>query len=263
MTTPNEHFSSAFAGLERSPKPKAARDAPATRSLVIAMTPRSGSTMFCSLLEKTGALGLPDEYLNPVGPMQLHGRKLQRYDFDSYWDALLRKKRTANGIFSLKADFNHLRPLLERGPLEEFLPDAHFVYLERSDIVAQAVSLQRAASSGLWHLDRDRRPLRSVPHAEPVYDRAAIGAYLAEVTAMREQWREFFASRGITPLRLTYEGIVADPAAAVSACLSLCGAANANPADLSAETSKIGDALSDEWCRRYRMEQAEPEDSTA
>ena len=39
---------------------------PATRTLVVASTPRCGSTMFCRTLWETGMVGAPKEYFNPT-----------------------------------------------------------------------------------------------------------------------------------------------------------------------------------------------------
>lgn len=254
--TLNEYYADAFAELERSPKPKPITADRAQRALVIAITPRSGSTMLSSLLEQTGVLGTPDEYLNRNGPMQLHGRKLQRYDFESYWDAVLRKQRTPNGVFAIKTDYDQLRPLIERGVVESYLPNARYVYLRREDVVAQAVSLQRAISSGIWHLDRDGKPLRSRQHAEPVYDGAAIRHHIDHLNLMQANWDAFFRERYIAPLRLTYERLVAGPASAVRSCLALCGEKAEVVGPLSAKTSKVADDSSEAWCRRYREEQA-------
>lgn len=249
----DEHYARSFPpGRPGTPVPAEPR---ATASLVIAMLPRSGSSMFCSMLAKTGVLGRPDEYLNDGGPMELHSRSLGTSSFETHWETLLRLKKTPNGVFGLKADIVHLQPIIARGRVEELLPNPRFVYLTRSDLVAQAVSLQRAASSGLWHVTPLGKPLSGSPDREPQYDRERIAAYVRQMEAMQHYWTVFFARHYIAPLRLTYEDLVARPAHAVRRCLRFCDVESAvDPAGLTPEMGKIGDAINDEWCRRYRAE---------
>jgi LPS sulfotransferase NodH len=47
-------------------------------TLIIAMTPRSGSTNLCSALTKLKDLGDPQEYFNPRGPMEHFSTKVTK-----------------------------------------------------------------------------------------------------------------------------------------------------------------------------------------
>ena len=105
-----------------SPKPLA------TRAYVVAILPRTGSTALCSLLEQTGVLGLPDEYLNPRGPLQHWARQLGATDLTSYLDVVRRERATSNGIFGVKASYNDFEPFVEPRLVSDLLGPTRFVY---------------------------------------------------------------------------------------------------------------------------------------
>ena len=92
-----------------------------------------------------------------------------------------------------------------------------FVQLSRRDGVAQAVSRHRAEASGIWHLGIEAAAHR----VEPRNDFARITGYLGEVAAENAAWDDWFAANAITPLRVAYEDLSADPAAATQAVLTI------------------------------------------
>ncbi len=252
MRALDHHYAGIFASLGGQAPAPAVRSSRADRSFVIAMVPRTGSTMLSLMLQKTLSVGVPDEWLNPGGPLQLHAGRLCSASFTAYWDTLLRTAKTANGYFAIKADYSHLRPLIQAGAVEACLPAPRYAFLTRNDVVAQAISLQRAKSSGLWHNRRKGGRFRPKTAREPVYDRARIDEHVALIRQMEADWRAFFAARGIVPLKLTYEELAADPLAMVERCLDFCNVTTEVSRDaLTVDTQKLGDALSEDWRRRY------------
>src|SRR5665213_1486704 len=163
------------------------------RNYVICMLPRTGSTMLCSILEKTQVLGYPDEYMNPRGVVQLYARQYLPTNVREYFDILRRERSTANGIFGLKVAFDDFKPIMDAALIRELLSPIRFVYLEREDLILQAVSAVVAQQSGIWHRDAAGAPYRSTPIAEPAFDEPAIIAKLDEYTRMRANWERFFA----------------------------------------------------------------------
>lgn len=263
LQTLNQLYADTFSQLPPGLKRVPLKDkAPARRALVLAMSPRCGSTMLATLMAESGVLGLPDEYLN-VGPVAHYARGLGCYDFGTYWKAVLRTRTTENGIFALKTPYNQLAPVIERRRLDTLLPDARYIYLRRADTLAQAVSLQRAISTGVWHKDRMGQPFRSGTPAEPVYDRNSIAGHIHNVERMNADWQAFFEREKIAPLRLVYEDVLADPAGALEACLRLAGVTcDKDLAQLTPRTSRVSADVSETWCARYLAETAEATPAT-
>jgi trehalose 2-sulfotransferase len=119
------------------------------------------------------------------------------------------------------------------------------VWITRDDVVAQAVSWWRAKITRAWHDD-------DLSVADPVFDFAEIDQRVRLAQEQNAAWEIWFDENGIAPLHITYEGLVADPAAVARRSLAhlgieLSGALNAGPL-----TRKRADAVNDEWICRYR-----------
>jgi LPS sulfotransferase NodH len=226
-----------------------------SRTLLIAMLPRTGSTALCSLLEATGVLGMPREYLNPRGPLRPWARRLGARDLEEYLDALRRRQATPNGVFSLKVLYPDLKPLLARGEITEALGPVKFAYLTRDDLVAQAISMYIAEASGVWHRDPSGALFRSRGGGDPdpPYDEVRILEARDELLRQQGDWERFFAERRITPLRLTYEGFVADANGCVGAIAREAGVGWDGEASLdAAATARLADDRSERWAKRLR-----------
>jgi LPS sulfotransferase NodH len=226
-----------------------------TRTLLIAMLPRTGSTALCSLLEATGVLGIPREYLNPRGPLRPWARRLSASDLGEYLEALRRQQSTANGVFALKTLYEDLEPLLDRAPVAELLGTATFVYLIREDRVAQAISNYIAESSGVWHRDPTGELFRSRGGGDPdpPYDEAKILAEHNALVRQQADWERFFTERQVEPLRISYERFVADANATVAAIAAHAGVEWEGELSLEgAATAKLADDRSERWAERLR-----------
>ena len=240
---------------QADPAPSRSDRPPASKTLLIAMLPRTGSTALCSLLEQTGVLGIPREYLNPRGPLKPWARRLGAFDLAGYVDALRRVQATPNGVFSFKTLYTDLAPLLDRPPVTELLDAARFVYLTRDDLVAQAVSNYIAESSGVWHRDPSGDLFRSRGGGDPdpPYDEERILAERDTLVRQQTGWERFFADRSIEALRITYEGFVADANGTVAAIARHAGVDWTGELTLEgAPTARLADARSERWVHRFR-----------
>jgi trehalose 2-sulfotransferase len=205
---------------------------------VICTEERSGSNLLCQHLESTGVLGKPHEvfkYAAAVARLR-HARASGLYDH-------LKPATTANGVCGFKLFSGHFDFITGTDWLER-LPALQFVYLERRDLLGQAISLVKATQT---------RSFRAsvTPVAETFYDRAAIAFALKRLTLAQARWRIFFATNDLRPLHLIYEEICEDPMAAVR---SIAERVDVDVAGLvsSAPAMRVQrDAISDEWRERY------------
>lgn len=256
-----------------------------TRGYIICTTPRSGSTLLCTMLAATGRAGCPDSFYHECDVMREWAAEWHLPDDGatshadrerSYLRAVVAAGRGGTPLFAMRLQQAYLAPLAELlGLLYPGLPsdadrlaqafgDIRYVHLTRDDKVAQAVSLVRARQSGLWHRATDGTEReRSAPPRELRYDHAAIAREVAIQTRADQAWIGWFERYRIQPLRITYEAFVRDPASTV---VRLCEALGVEPpaAPLIAPgLARLADAISVEWIARYRSAagEAQPQGS--
>lgn len=232
------------------------RSGPPERAYMLATVPRTGSTFVSHLLWRTGCLGAPLEYLNfdPNGPYFFASKSPSNQQ--RLWQSVLRRRTSPNGVFGLKCFPSQLHLLEENNPalLRDVLsvvlagPRPRVVHLARRDRLAHAISYARAALSGVWRADQERKG-----DAEPDYSRRAIERMEATIDAQSDAWEQMFSDLGIEPLRLWYEDVLASPGEAVDQVASHLGVeiepgASVNVPEV--RRQKRGD--SGDWAERYR-----------
>ena len=193
---------------------------------LLCATPRTGSTLLCSLLSSTGVLGRPESYFREpdeatwarrLGVPVVDGRVR---DFGAFVHAVRAAATTDNGVFGVRIMWGSLGRIAERlrppsrrsdlAVLEEALGPLALVFLRRDDIVEQAVSWCRAEQSGFWQQgDSVVRP--------PQQDIAALKGFVTVIREHNGAWQSWFDRHGVQPEQVTYEQLVRDPRATVEA----------------------------------------------
>ncbi|MEO8243197.1 MAG: Stf0 family sulfotransferase [bacterium] len=230
-------------------------------NLILCATPRSGSTLLCALLRSSGVAGWPESWFRPqdMGEFAADWR-IARADGSYVWSDYLTAARaagsSANGVFAVRVMWDHLAPLARRlgvdgvtpALLERTFGPCRYVLLTRGDLVAQAVSRQKAEVSGMWHLGIEE----ALHPRRPVYDFAAISGYIAEAEADERAWDAWFARHDILPLRLRYEPLSAAPEETARRVLRHLDLPDDVP--MSARNIRMADSVSANWAARYRAE---------
>jgi LPS sulfotransferase NodH len=196
-----------------------------------------------------------------ISPQTIHG-------FDqSYIDIALDRGAARTGCFGMRIMWNNMAHLVAR--LAQLYPatadDCHllqsafgrlkFIHLARADKVAEAVSLDIAEQSGLWHRNADGTEReRTADAAKPIYDRARIQAAYEEVTDGQNAWDVWFAQQGITPLRVNYEALAEDHVTQLRRILSFIGADPDKAHGATPQTSVLSAELNRAWAARFRKE---------
>ena len=199
-------------------------DAPAI-TYMLATVPRTGSSWFSHLLWETGCLGAPLEYLNfEAGPYVFANGAppLQ----EQLWRSVQRRRTTPNGVFGFKAFPMQLEALQEVNPgllktvMAAVMAGAppRIVYLQRRDRVAHAVSYARATLSGVWRAEQE-----AGQSAQPEYSQDDLVGAERMIDLHQGAWEAMFRDLRLTPLRLWYEDVVADPAGAVGQVATYLG----------------------------------------
>ena len=175
---------------------------------VICMTARSGSTMLCSLLKKTNLLGLPDEYINPRGVMQLYLKRFPSENIFDYFDKLRRNQISPNGVFGMKTNLPDFRVLINNSLVGKLLKPVKFIYLDRNDIILQAISVYLASKTGIWHLKNNQVNEFKTDIDDIDFDEQKILEIMERLIVQRLEWEKFFNLYSIEPLRITYEKVL-------------------------------------------------------
>lgn len=230
--------------------------------------------MLCGLLASAGC-GKADSYFGrpwiadfarELG-VALDG-DIDSADFSGrYFQAVLAEGRAGSDLFGLRVMFETLEDLASRldalFPGIDRIPDRleHafgrplYLHLSRKDKVAQAISLLTARQTGLWHRHADGSELeRTAPHRDAVYDADAIREQFRQLEAQDAAWSGWFASHGITPLRLTYEDLASDPEASLRTVLARLGVDAAGVAGIRPMTARLADGRTAQWAARFRAE---------
>ncbi len=187
------------------------------RSYVLCGTPRTGSTLLCSLLYSTGVLGRPDSYFREPDEvawatrfgLAIEGGHVR--DYRAFVNAALSAGTSNNDVFGVRIMWSSLERMMEglgRVPgkpdlliLEEALGPLTFIHLRREDIAAQAVSWCRAEQTGYW---QQGDVITQVPHQ----DIAHMRLLMETIRKHNAAWRAWFDAQGVEPHAVTYEQLV-------------------------------------------------------
>jgi len=259
-----------------------------TRAYVVCAEPRSGSNLLCEALQKSGAAGNPDEYLDltclhrrlsHVGLRTLAARpgNLTSADWLEYWRVLVRDTSTA-GLFGLKVH-RHQYELARRGnmpglweTLSSLATGVRAVILTRDDKVQQAVSTHIAAQTGryfycpgsppaerislsvaYWHgLDV---PGPALVDGQPVFDFNEIDRIIARIQADELAWRTEVEQLGIPYVGVTYEALTSRRDSTIARVCRFLRVPIPKPFKPSFQRQSIH--INDEFAERYRRERHE------
>ena len=208
---------------------------PLAGCFVILFTARTGSTFLCSELEHAFDIGKMGEFLNPA---QLRGRPVASI-----------VERRANSWFAFKAGAQGVISAELTGLFDTYMDKTVFILLVRRDVVAQAVSLVKAAQTSQWHLyDQAER--------KPVYDEGAISRSIRKILARAKELREYADLTGRPRVTLVYEDFAnGDFSPAISAAQSLgVPFRTLGENDEARSVQRMSDSTNTEWQDRYAAE---------
>lgn len=242
------------------------------RTYVICASPRTGSTLLCSGLIRSGVAGRPRENFDDRDEVDAQYKARIGVDHDvAYLRKVLRLSKTPNGMRGLKIHWHQLwvlermlravheqvivqQPELSFADLQRRLfGPVKWIWLRRQDKVAQAVSLYRASRSRIWHQPANKERRTGDELLE--YDFAAINRLVHGCFKYDTNWSKYLALNNIQPLTLWYEEISGDyenSMARVFEFLEL-GKVPIEPPGL----NRVSGTQSAEWIERFKREKAE------
>ena len=232
-------------------------------SYTIWFTQRTGSTLLCKALEKTGIAGIPNEWLYTwLGEQHVKSpAEIQRHLWNS--------GSTPNGVFGLKHSFHepHFTKLIEtfrqfpgcpaqesnRARIwEHALPNHRHIFMTRRNKVRLAVSWWKAVKTAEWH----RLPGASATLVDlsDSYSFDFIYHLYLECSMREAGIQEFFSEGGIVPFTIVYEDFIKEYEPTVIRTLAFLGVDAANREIPPPSLEPTADDISEEWVQRFRGE---------
>jgi LPS sulfotransferase NodH len=209
--------------------------------VMLAMTPRTGSTHLCAALAQAGRLGDPGECFSPRGGIAY----VTRGEAMGFADYMGRLAASPGDAFLFKTcwyDFAPLAPFRR-----QLFQQLSIIYLDRRDIIAQALSFQIADETGHWH------STHAPATAEARYDLPQIRARMAALAREKRAWLGYFDAENLAPPTIWYEQLAADLPGTIATIAAHTGLA-LQATDHETPYRRLADARSAAWLDRARRD---------
>ena len=187
------------------------------------------------------------------------------FEFSEFVRRALAAGRTGNGVFAARIMWGTMDHLVDRlatvyppraggdlDLLDQAFGRTRFIYLHRDDVLAQAVSWQRAEQTDVWHQmigEASKQPER-----EPRFDFDQIRELVQVIEEHNAAWQVWFASAGIQPHAVRYEDLDADPVGVARGVLDFLGLELPPGHPIKTRNRRLADELNARWIDRYRTE---------
>ncbi len=231
-------------------------------SYLLCGTPRTGSTLLCSLLTSTGVAGRPESYFRDPDQRAWAARfgvsvaDDGSFDYRAFVASAVRAGSTPNGVFGARIMWGTMEVLVgglrsctgverDLDVLIDAFGQLRLVHLQRGDVAGQAVSWARAEQTSYWQ-DGD------VPAARPAFDYEQISELVHTIENHNAAWSAWFAAQGLQPQVVMYEDLVADPRGAVLDILGHLGLELPPGWRPKSIPRQQADEVNADWLRRYR-----------
>jgi LPS sulfotransferase NodH len=178
---------------------------PALRFLFLCFTNRSGSAHLGDLLWSTGYFEMAPESLNAGEVLQLCSER-GIGSFAEYF-AHVAQRDARNNIYIVKVVPEQIILLVQSGVLDQIVERSDFLFVNRVDKLAQAISTAIAQQNHGW---ASNSPIE-LPDDQLVYSRETIADRTNYLTVLNLCFERFFVFNGIMPITVEYERIVDMP----------------------------------------------------
>jgi len=179
------------------------------RLVLIASTPRVGSTLLADQLSQAG-FGAGAEYFNPFNDIGPRSKTLNAESYEEYWNAI-KSKTCENKTILVKAHFEHFSYFINKYNflLDPDIASVHYIWMRRRNRARQAISYVLARYSGKWNSTQTGEK-----NASNLYDLTKeqiliyTRIYMTNLYVRDAMWAEYFDLKGINPYTLYYEDLV-------------------------------------------------------
>ncbi len=217
---------------------------------VLLFASRCGSTWLGQLLGSTGQINTLSE--------EIKAKRLARYASRHGIEELsecvesVMSAHAVGGLYGFKGGIGSLVPFVYSGAYDAYKNGLRLILMFRADIVHQAISIQKAKLTGVWHGHRLEQP----PVPADAYDYRAILRAITNIATANARLREFVVRNGHEHMEVTYEELCADQVAQVKAILAFLGRDPERCPPLSAKARILRDETNSLWSQRFQADLA-------
>lgn len=233
--------------------------------LVIAATPRCGSTFLGRALAATKLVGTPEEWFQNSNMEECRRRYGLPADLPNHKlrNDIIANETNENGWFSIKImrdTFECILQFMRQFPdykgkpgftlLQTLFPNASYLLMRREDKLKQAISYVKAAQTGIWEY---RGGKKSYDNNLLQFDYLAIEAAQRKLSANEKKWLNLFSANNIAPLLVTYEELVKNYEATILEILGFAGFADTDIPDIrNNEMRRMSDKTNSLWLSQHQ-----------
>lgn len=214
---------------------------------ILLFTNRSGSSMVAEHLRATGRFRGMGEPLNP-GFMLSEMESAGLGSLHAYLQSRVDRNRDSDSLFGMKASLQQVTMLLRAGVIPAYFREIRWVYVQRRDLVAQAVSFVIASQTRRWESFAEGTGQVAEYSFEQI--RRKVEALSLQNAAINA----FFSVLGVEPCRVFYEEFCLDPLAATEQLASRLGMPGAQVDTGALRRRKQRDDTNAAFCREFREE---------
>lgn len=215
--------------------------------VILAFTNRSGSNLMADYLRQTGKFAGFGEPLN-FDQVEKLREEFGASTFPGHMKDLVAARGKPGKAFGIKASWDQLAMLL-RWRIPAMFPSVFAIHMERSDLIAQAVSYSIARQSGQWLSHQSREN-----DGEIGYDAAEIRGYMAGAVESNQILRLVLTLADFPTKHVFYEDLVARPSEVVRDVLDGFGTPKPKFAVKTPRIKRQSDTRNEEFIRRFRAE---------
>jgi len=172
-------------------------------AILVCFTNRSGSNYLAQLLETTGEITRAREFFNAPFITKL-SEKHGLTSFPQYCQHISEAFRSEGRTWASKVSLDQLILLLRTGIIPEIYDPVRFVFIQRRDLLQQAISFSIAAQTQRW------TALQQEAGHEPEFDPNDILRRLGGLSKKNVDFNRLLTVLG-PPVHVVYEDLCADP----------------------------------------------------
>ena len=214
---------------------------------IMLFTNRSGSSLLADHLRATGRFRGMGEPLNPglvLSTMESEGHA----SFHAYLKSRVDRNQSPDSMFGMKASLQQVLMLLRARIIPGYFNDVRWVFMQRRDLVAQAVSFEIASQTKRWE------SFAKDTGVKPQYDFERSRKKVQALSLQNASINALFSVLGVQPVRVFYEDFAVSPIPSTVQLASLLGMADARVDEASLRRRKQRDEINAAFQASFREE---------
>ena len=222
-------------------------------AIIVCMTARVGSNAILSGLDSLGiaqadrnnlAKGIEEIFNSRRRVVRGLVKTYSAGNLQEYFNAIPQETLLGDQLV-FKTNFWDFQFILREQLLAQVFPNVRFIYIERMDKLAQAVSLLRASKTQLFHVEQGDEE-KTMANDDSAYSDWEIMKHFRTLVGEDNRWKRFFLRQGIRPHFIDYENFDKAPRKVVADTYQFITGKEVSQDEINIRLKKTGDKRSKE-----------------